>query len=242
MATTGGPDIDVSVGANRRFAVFYAAIPNWRQRFVQADLLIHADWLVPVESPGVLEQHSIAVTDGRITAIDLTADDDTLDKVDPVDLAQNVATVDTAVLILGESGTGKELVAKALHRHSPRSKKPFIALNMAAIPSSLAESLLFGHEKGSFTGADRRRQGRFELADGVATLTLDRPDQLNAFTGAMGESLGEAFRRCDEDDAVRVVVLTGAGAAFCAGADMNLLTDISQRDDDAEQGGHTDQP
>jgi len=77
-----------------------------------------------------------------------------------------------SVLINGESGTGKELVAHALHRHSPRSKKPFIALNMAAIPKDLIESELFGHEKGAFTGASNIRQGRFEQANG-GTLFLD---------------------------------------------------------------------
>jgi two-component system nitrogen regulation response regulator GlnG len=76
------------------------------------------------------------------------------------------------VLINGESGTGKELVAKALHRHSPRAKNPFIALNMAAIPRDLMESELFGHEKGSFTGATSRRAGRFEQANN-GTLFLD---------------------------------------------------------------------
>lgn len=76
------------------------------------------------------------------------------------------------VLINGESGTGKELVAKALHQHSPRKNKPFIALNMAAIPRELVESELFGHEKGAFTGASHIRQGRFEQANG-GTLFLD---------------------------------------------------------------------
>lgn len=76
------------------------------------------------------------------------------------------------VLIHGESGTGKERVAAALHRHSPRADKPFVALNMAAIPKDLIESELFGHEKGSFTGAANARIGRFEQADG-GTLFLD---------------------------------------------------------------------
>lgn len=77
-----------------------------------------------------------------------------------------------SVLINGESGTGKELVAHALHRHSPRAQSTFIALNMAAIPSDLIESELFGHEKGAFTGANQVRQGRFEQANG-GTLFLD---------------------------------------------------------------------
>ncbi|MEE9575444.1 MAG: nitrogen regulation protein NR(I), partial [Gammaproteobacteria bacterium] len=77
-----------------------------------------------------------------------------------------------SVLITGESGTGKELVAKALHLHSPRAEKPFIALNTAAIPRELLESEFFGHEKGAFTGAVARRSGRFEQADN-GTLFLD---------------------------------------------------------------------
>ncbi|WPL19646.1 Nitrogen regulation protein NR(I) [Thiorhodovibrio winogradskyi] len=83
-----------------------------------------------------------------------------------------LAKSNITVLINGESGTGKELVARALHRHSPRAKAPFIALNMAAIPRDLMESELFGHERGAFTGAQTRREGRFEQADG-GTLFLD---------------------------------------------------------------------
>ena len=91
------------------------------------------------------------------------------------DLYKSIARLsqnDLTVMIYGESGTGKELVAKALHKYSTRSEKPFIALNMAAIPNDLIESELFGHEKGSFTGAHQKSDGKFKLAE-KGTLFLD---------------------------------------------------------------------
>src|SRR6476620_1127369 len=85
---------------------------------------------------------------------------------------QRAAPVDSTVLVLGESGTGKELVAQALHHNSPRKKGPFVPINVAAVPSTLVESELFGHVRGAFTGATDKRMGRFEQADG-GTLFVD---------------------------------------------------------------------
>jgi DNA-binding NtrC family response regulator len=88
------------------------------------------------------------------------------------DMVRRAAPVDSTCLILGESGTGKELVAQALHHNSPRKDKPFVAMNVAAVPSTLVESELFGHVRGAFTGATDDRPGRFEQADG-GTLFID---------------------------------------------------------------------
>lgn len=92
-------------------------------------------------------------------------------------LAKNVAPSDATVLILGESGTGKELLASYIHQNSGRKSKPYIAVNCAALPESLAENELFGHEKGSFTGAESKKTGKFELAN-QGTLLLDEISEM----------------------------------------------------------------
>ena len=100
----------------------------------------------------------------------MIGDDDKL--VEVFRIIDRVAPRDTSVLIRGENGTGKELIARAIHNRSNRKDRPFIAVNCGAIPPTLVESELFGHEKGAFTGADRTTKGKFELANG-GTLFLD---------------------------------------------------------------------
>jgi DNA-binding NtrC family response regulator len=99
------------------------------------------------------------------------------------EMAERVATTDATVLILGESGTGKDLLAQEIHARSPRSEKPFVAVNCAALPENLIESELFGYERGAFTGAAQQRKGKFELASS-GTLFLDEIGDMNPVTQA----------------------------------------------------------
>jgi two-component system response regulator AtoC len=152
----------------------YGTIPD----AVEAVRLGAADYLTkPLPSPAALlavverllspeEGESAFVTEDRRLA-------------ELLELIDRVAPRDVAVLITGESGTGKELVARRLHARSQRPAGPFVAVNCAALPEALAESELFGHEKGAFTGADRQRHGRFEEAHG-GTLFLDEIGELPA--------------------------------------------------------------
>ncbi len=139
-----------------------------------------ADYITkPLESPAVLRQLVRRVlgesrNEAPAAGEFLTRDPRTLELLA---LADRAAVTDATVLIIGESGSGKELLARRIHRKSRRSGGPFVAVNCAAIPENLAESELFGHERGAFTGANQRRIGRFEQAHG-GTLFMDEIGEL----------------------------------------------------------------
>jgi two-component system response regulator FlrC len=161
---------------------------------VEAMKMGAADYLgKPLSSPDelrlivrkVLEQNRMMLErdllreqeDSRFACDDLIAGDPGMLKV--VELAQKVAPTNTTVLICGESGTGKEIIARCIHRNSPRSQRVFAAVNCAALTPTLIESELFGHERGAFTGAVGQHAGRFERAHG-GTLFLDEIGELDA--------------------------------------------------------------
>lgn len=133
-----------------------------------------------------------------------------------VTVARDVARSEVTVLIEGESGTGKELVARLIHAHSPRAKKPFIFVNCAALTESLVEAELFGHAKGSFTGAVADKLGRFHLADG-GTLFLDEIADL----GAKGQGV---LLRVLEDGAFRTV-----GGTALQRVNVRIITATNKR-------------
>ncbi len=130
------------------------------------EILDHATQARELVEDAGLSAPSLEFPDGR----NMIGQSEPIKKV--FEMIYKLSKVDTAVMIRGESGTGKELVARALHCNSFRKKGPFIAVNCAAIPENLIESELFGHEKGSFTGADKKKDGRFQAAAG-GTLFLD---------------------------------------------------------------------
>ncbi|MBD3288126.1 response regulator [candidate division KSB1 bacterium] len=124
-----------------------------------------------------------------------------------LNIAGRAAASKSTVLITGESGTGKELIARAIHFASPRKDKPFLAVNCAALAENLLESELFGHEKGAFTGADRMRKGRFELAD-TGTLFIDEIGEIPAATQVklLRVLQQQSFERVGGNETIRVNV------------------------------------
>ena len=132
----------------------------------------------PMQSQETLKQESVALPkeiDKGLMCDEIVGSSGALQKV--LSLVSKVAPTDATVLVTGETGTGKELVARAIHRQSHRSSRAFVCVNCAAVPRDLIASELFGHEKGSFTGALQRRLGRFELAEG-GTIFLDEVGEL----------------------------------------------------------------
>ncbi|HYN40592.1 MAG TPA: sigma-54 dependent transcriptional regulator [Thermoanaerobaculia bacterium] len=143
---------------------------------VDAVRLGAADYITkPLPSPGALIDLVASLLPREEEGDDFVTQDSSTKEL--LALVDRVAARDIAVLVTGESGTGKELIARRLHAHSPRAKGPFVAVNAAALPETLAESELFGAERGAFTGADQARAGRFEEANG-GTIFLDEVGEL----------------------------------------------------------------
>ncbi|HKF69074.1 MAG TPA: sigma 54-interacting transcriptional regulator, partial [Vicinamibacterales bacterium] len=168
---TGGTEyvgavMDVTAAKESRQALekAYAEIQGLKDRLQKENIVLREE----VDKTSMFEE--IVGTSGPLKAV--------------LSHVSKVAPTDSTVLITGETGTGKELIARAIHKRSPRSGRAFVAVNCAAIPPSLIASELFGHEKGAFTGALQRRQGRFELADS-GTIFLDEVGELPAETQIM---------------------------------------------------------
>ena len=163
---TGHGDIPTSVRAIKAGALEFLTKPVNREDLLHAiEQAIARDLRArePNEDTATHNFEEIVGTSAALTAV--------------LKQVEVVAPTESTVLILGETGTGKELIARAIHTASSRSRRPFVKLNCAAIPTGLIESELFGHEKGAFTGAIAQRIGRFELADG-GTVFLDEVGEI----------------------------------------------------------------
>jgi two-component system response regulator HydG len=168
--------IEKAVEAMREGAYDFVTKPLKRPLVVRSVTRANEKWSLKAENQA-LRAELEAVTGDRSMIGTSPAMRRVLDSI------SQVAQASTTVLVLGESGTGKELVARAVHRRSRRSRGPFVAINCAAIPVTLLESELFGHERGAFTGAFARREGRFKMADG-GTLFLDEVAELDPMVQA----------------------------------------------------------
>jgi DNA-binding NtrC family response regulator len=180
--------------ANERVPIILMTAHGTAELAIEATKLGAYDYLVkPFEMPDLLELIANAIAHSRLVAAPVELSEE---EAGPSGLIGNsvamqtvykeigrVAATGAAVLIRGESGTGKELVARAIWQHSDRAVKPFVAVNCTAIPETLVESEMFGHERGAFTGADARRIGRFEQANG-GTIFLDEVGDMTLPTQA----------------------------------------------------------
>ena len=200
LATVERADMDLGVQAVRRGAIDVLSLPAARARLVQAVDAALIDAQGSRELARVREQ----VRDRHGFSHMLTQSPRMLRVFDQI---RAVASTDATVLIRGETGTGKELVSRAIHERSRRSEKPFISVNCGAFTESLLESELFGHEKGSFTGASGRRRGVFEMADG-GTLFLDELGEtsLNVQVNLLRVLEEMRFRRVGGHESVQVDV------------------------------------
>ncbi len=200
IVTLPAPDMEIGVQAVRRGAIDVMAQPVSRARLVEAATAAMAEAHGSRELARAREQ----VRDRHGFSHMLTQSPRMLRVFDQI---RAVAGTDATVLIRGETGTGKELVSRAIHERSRRRERPFISVNCGAFTESLLESELFGHEKGSFTGASGRRQGVFEMADG-GTLFLDELGEtsLNVQVNLLRVLEEMRFRRVGGQDPVQVDV------------------------------------
>ncbi len=200
ILVTGHGTTDLAIEAMKRGAFEYVLkpldLPQMRELVARAcasSRLMHVPAVVADEEPAAEQADALV---GRCTAMQ-----------EVYKAIGRVAPTDASVLILGESGTGKELVARAIYQHSKRADKPFLAINCAAIPDTLLESELFGHEKGAFTGAERKRIGKFEQCSG-GTLFLDEVGDMTPMTQAKILRLlqEQAFERLGGNETVQTNV------------------------------------
>ena len=178
IVVTGQNSVPIAVEAMRTGAADFLTKPADPDKIAQA---LQRALGGAVEA----EEHNRAVRAWRAElAPEIVGDSPAL--LDVLGIVHRVAETDCSVLITGESGTGKELIARLLHRASPRASAPFVAVNCAAIPKDLMESEIFGHARGAFTGATEKREGRFQVADG-GTLFLDEVAEMES--GLQGKFL-----------------------------------------------------